>query len=56
MELPVKIVSGWKFEKSDFTPMIIKRKLPTLKVHQCRFENLPISSSTYKNNMSKITL
>ena len=25
-----------------------------LKVHKCRFENLPISLSSYKNNMLKI--
>ena len=26
-----------------------------LKVHQCRFENLPIFSSSYENNMLKIS-
>ena len=26
-----------------------------LKVHKCRFENLPISSSSHENNMSKIS-
>ena len=26
-----------------------------LKVHLCRFENLPISSFSYKNNMLKIS-
>ena len=26
-----------------------------LKVHKCRFENLPISSSSYENNMSNIS-
>ena len=26
-----------------------------LKVHKCRSENLPISSSSYENNMSKIS-
>ena len=26
-----------------------------LKVHKCKFENLPISSSSYENNMLKIS-
>ena len=26
-----------------------------LKVHECRFENLPISLSSYENNMLKIS-
>ena len=30
------------------------RKL-TLKLHQCRFENLPISSPSYENNMPTIS-
>ena len=36
-------------------PKLIKKMKPFLTVHQCRFENLPVSLSSYENNMLKIS-
>ena len=35
--------------------LINENTAKTLKIHSCRFENLPISSSSYENNMLKIS-
>ena len=45
-------VTDW--EKNNCTTHIA-RYLKKLKVHLCRFENLPVSSSSYENNMLKIS-
>ena len=45
---------GHKYTKYKMCLSIIM-VLYVLKVHYCRFENLPISSFSYKNNMLKIS-
>ena len=39
--------SAWSRMQEDYE----LPSITTLKVHQCRFENLPISLSSYENNM-----
>ena len=36
------------------TKLQVSKQLLVLKVHECRFENLPISSTSCENNMLKI--
>ena len=38
-------------KKKILTPRVMKTHIQKSKVHQCRFEALPISSSSYENNM-----
>ena len=46
--------SHWR-KYNEFKTVSARRCLYVLKVHKCIFENLSISSSSYENNMSKIS-
>ena len=38
-----------------FSSNLVLRHLKVLKVHKCRYQNLSISSSSHKNNMSNVS-
>ena len=44
-----------RLEADKDTPKKQLADVAKLKVHQCRFENLPIPSSSYKNNKLNIS-